>query len=189
MKPVAILIAGTHGFNDAWWHPGSEFVQTMEGELIRTADKSDPYEWDTKLDGIIGGNEVWETAGKALTWYARAKVGHYPISVVAHSHGGQVAAYAAANGLQIDRLVTVATPVRHDMEPLYRAATKNIGCWYHLHSDVDIWQILGGLFAGKWGIHREMEFADYNIMVPQVQHGEFLDVKLWNDNDWWSFLK
>lgn len=189
MTPIAILVPGTHGYRDDWWHPAKTFVQTMNNEGIRTADATDPYVWCTKLDGIFGDNEVWETAGKALTWYARSKIGHYPISVVAHSHGGQVAAYAAANGLLVERLITVATPVRADMEDVYREATKNVAWWRHLHSDKDFWQVLGGLMDGKWGIHREMPHADENIMVHGMQHGEFLHPGLWSSNYWWQWLK
>jgi len=189
MTPVAVLIAGTHGYHDDWWRPGSSFVKQLNEERIRTADSSDPYTWCTKLDGVLGGNEVWESAGHALRWYVRSKVGPYPVSIIAHSHGGQVAAYAAAQGLQIERLITVATPVRGDMDGVYREATKNISWWRHLHSDNDLWQVFGGLMDGRWGIHREMPHADENIMVEGIQHGKFLDPELWSTNYWWEWLR
>src|SRR5438094_7944279 len=43
------------------------------------------------------------------------------VSVVAHSHGGQVLAYAAAHGLVLDVAVTVATPVRSELADQRRA--------------------------------------------------------------------
>jgi len=189
MTPISILVAGTHGHKNPWWKPGSPFMQAMIGQRIRPADLSDPYSWCTNLDGLFGKNEIWEASGHALRWYARSKISHYPVSVVAYSHGGQVAAYAAANGLHIDRLITVATPVRKDMEAVYEAAKGNIDSWYHLHSDSDLWQVLGGLMDGKWGIHRTMPFADENVMVNNIHHSDFLNPELWDQNYWWEWLK
>lgn len=164
-------------------------MKAMTAAGIRPADVSDPYIWCTNLDGLFGSNKVWEAAGAALRWYAMSKVRHYPVSIVAHSHGGQVAAYAAANGLQVDRLITVATPVRKDMEPVYKAARENIQSWYHLHSDSDLWQVLGGLRDGRWGLHRTMPYADENVVVNNVDHSEFLNPALWDQNYWWEWLK
>lgn len=189
MTPIAILVAGTHGHKNPWWHPGSPFMQALIAAGIRPADISDPYVWCTNLDGLFGSNKVWEAAGSALRWYAQAKIRHYPVSIVAHSHGGQVAAYAAAHGLYVDKLITVATPVRKDMEDVYRAASMNIGSWYHLHSDSDFWQVLGALRDGAWGIHREMPYADMNLMVRNVNHSEFLNPEMWEKNNWWDWLK
>ena len=189
MTPIVVLVAGTHGHHDSWWKPESDFSRMLLSHGIRVADNSDPYAWCTRLEGLFGNNVVWDTSGKALRWYARSKVRHYPLSVVAHSHGGQVAAYAAAQGLQIERLVTVATPVRGDMDEVYSKAAQNIGRWVHLHSNNDIWQVLGGLMDGKWGIHREVPYADENIMVPDIQHSDFLHPELWEENGWWTYIK
>lgn len=188
MTPICILVAGTHGLNDDWWQPHSKFAKMLTEHRIRLADESDPYTWCTNLDGLRGSNSVWDTSGNALRWYAHSKVRHYPLSIITHSHGGQVAAYAAAQGLQIDRLVTVAMPVREDMHNIYQAAAKNIGHWVHMHSNGDIWQVLGGLMDGRFGIHREVPFADENVSVPGLRHSEFLNPQLWEDYGWWAYV-
>lgn len=189
MTPIAVLVAGTHGLNDNWWKPGSKFCSMLYQHRIRCADSSDPFVWCTGLDGLIGDNSVWESSGAALRWYAHSKVRHYPLSVVAHSHGGQVAAFAAAHGLHIDRLITAAMPVRKDMDAVYSKAKRNIDKWVHLHSDSDMWQVLGGLRDGKWGIHREVPYADVNICEKELSHRDFVDDKLWWKNDWCQYLR
>lgn len=189
MTPICILIAGTHGFDEDWWKPDSDFASMLFNHRIRVSDQEDPYEWSTTLDGVFGKNIVWETSGNALRWYAQAKTQHYPISAITHSHGGQVAAYAAASGVHFDRLVTCAMPVRDDMDEIYAKAKKNIGRWTHIHSDVDVWQILGALRDGKWGVHRALKYADTNITVPGLQHRDFVKPDIWEDNAWWAYVK
>lgn len=88
---IAILVSGTWGEKDLhpWWSPDSPFAG-----MLREAGATlppEPFRWSTDLDGVIGENRVWETAGAALTWFAHKHSPGEAVNLVAHSHGGQTA--------------------------------------------------------------------------------------------------
>ena len=183
-----ILVPGTWGDSQAWWREGSPFWIAARHVGIPLQNSLDAYNWTTEVDGILGKNRDWETAGDALRWYSLAK-GHTTVNVVAHSHGGQVALHGAAESLRIDTLITVATPVRRDMEEIAKKARRNIKLWMHLQSDSsDLMQWLGELMDGRIGIYRQMPLADKNIMEPGVGHSGLLDPGLWTKRGWWTWL-
>lgn len=169
---ILIMVAGTHG-KDAEWHSATgEIAQAAKRRGLTVA--AEPFVWSTELDGVLGENDVWERAGTALKAYAYVYYAQ-PLCVVAHSHGGQVAAYASAYGLNIAQLITVSTPVRHDMEDIYEAATINIDSWTHLYDKrFDFWQSLGQLFDGRVAFGREMKWADKNVGLKGVGHSGIL---------------
>lgn len=198
-----ILVAGTWGEKDLrpWWSPDSDFAgmlieaqaNPLRGRRGRPGPREagiiltpEPFRWSTDLDGVIGENRVWETAGAALTWFAHKHSPGEAVDLVAHSHGGQVAAYALAQGLMVRNLVTVAAPVRRDMLPIWRIGAKNIlGKWHHIHSDdQDFWQWMGARFSGWWVVPREMPLPAQNIFEPGKGHSELLDPGLWRERGW-----
>lgn len=175
-------LAGTHSWtgklSGEWWQDGSEYLAFMATQGFVPYDPEDPFVWDTGLGGLpIFGTTNWYAAGLNLRHYNGFKG---PIRIVAHSHGGQVAAYAAARGLKIYSLVTIGTPVRADMYPIWTAARKNIRYWTHVYSDwSDKTQLLGSLFDGAFGIERRFIWTDVfgirqgankNLGLPGVGH-------------------
>jgi hypothetical protein len=87
----------------------------------------------------------------------------------------QVALFAAASGLKIRTLITVAGPVRKDMREVAAKARGNIHRWVHVASDSsDRWQWMGTLFDGKLGIIREHPLADRNVRIKDVGHSQLL---------------
>jgi hypothetical protein len=194
MRGKVILLAGTWAFSGTdsghdWWRPGSKFYDEGKKFGLDYVNGSDPFIWDTKLDGVIGQNEVWQSAGHALLWYAHLKEPNEPVSVIAHSHGGNVLAYAARFGLKIDRAITVATPVRREVP--YASLKQNAVHWTHIHGGIwDYVQILGELksFSFTGAFRRKMRLADKNIAVPDKDHGELHDYRLWTEREWWKLL-
>lgn len=188
-----ILVAGTWGYSTdgdgelKWWEPGSNFYEAGVKAGLLFADERVPFYWCGKLDGIWGSNGVWESAGRAMIDYARARRLR-AVNVIAHSHGGNLVAYAAKYGLRIRRIVTVATPVRSDApyDSLARASDR----WIHIHSGVlDYMQLFGELRA--LSIHmfqRRMKLAAENIYQPEADHGGLMSVDLWNKENYWRFL-
>lgn len=181
----AILVPGTFantGRNaprDEWWKPGSSFWIAAARHGIDCFS----FAWNTALDGVIGPNTDWLKAGGRL--YEQAN-DLQPLTILAHSHGGNVAIYAAANhGLKIRRLITLATPVRSDMP--YRAARANIGHWSHIYGGVRDWvQIAGELAVGRFQVlRRRMPLADDNTELPECDHSEIHDVAAWNKHSLW----
>jgi len=132
---------------------------------------------------VLGGRDKndWRAGGASLYAYIvpplcpEQRIPPGDTHVIAHSHGGSVALYAAAAGLKIQTLLTVATPVRRDLRSVIDAARPNIAYWAHVHSDCsDWWQVLGEAFDGRLGIYRAMAQADLNIKIPQAGHSALL---------------
>lgn len=188
-RGYCVMVPGTHGLWDTWYRNGlaDAFAQRGWPPLC----SYDRFTWDTKLDGIFGSNDAWVAAGRALCWYLDAK-GHNrnkPLMVVAHSHGGQVAAYAVKFGAQVKHLITMATPVRNDLKNVYAVVYRGVERWTHIHSNAsDLWQVWGGLFDGKVGVYRKMPNADENIGIPEVGHSGMLEPEAWDKHNLWRLL-
>ena len=192
-------IAGTWSRDDnpndlLWWEPKSPFnlfAETNKYKQILVDD--DPFIWSANVDGIDFHHHNWDwmTAGSNLAHYLKA-VPLEDRNLLAHSHGGQVALYAASH-LPINSLLTISTPVRQDMQNTITAARPNIKRWVHVHSDyTDTWQAYGELFDGHFGIVRNMSRADKNIMIPGVGHSDILYQPTafhhWNDHSLFGYL-
>ncbi|MEK6591549.1 MAG: hypothetical protein AABZ67_00570 [Pseudomonadota bacterium] len=160
-------------------------------------DDSDPFYWSTALDGVDRNNFHWDAAGRALAWYAALKCPGRMVSLIAHSHGGQVAAYAARFGLRIDTVVTVATPVRADMGDEYRALRDRSLRWVHIYTDEEKgtpWQRLGELGLNTLGgkINQAMPLCAENVYYPKETHGSLVAAAdLWRpspDGEGWRSM-
>ena len=174
---IAVLVGGTWADSDdaPWWRPSSPFARM----LAESGHKfpPEPFRWTTKLDGILGENSEWARWGMALTWFCHKHSGGQRVNLIAHSHGGQVAAYALSVGLRVNALITVATPVRRDMLQAWETGTKNLRRWSHIHSDgADWWQWLGARLSGWLIAPREMPAPAENIYEPGRGHSELLVV-------------
>lgn len=178
--------------------PFSGFLQ-QHGCANLCAKADVPFEWTTNLDLFPPRHDDWKAGGAALFYFIvpplhpEFRVPPEETVVITHSHGLQVALYAAAMGLKIDRLIDVAGPVRKDMMDVAKTARPNIRRWLHLHSDFsDRMQWLGELFDGHFGIVREHPLADENDGVRKVGHGGLLrdpnDFHFWGDRGWLTFL-
>jgi hypothetical protein len=209
MTTPVLLVQGTHawGRTDAlqWWECKSAFCRFLASEGCTILGEARPFVWDTDLDGVgIFGRARrhlnWKAASHALHAYLRnplADADYVPIkdrNIIAHSHGMQVVAYACREGLQINRLLTLGSPVRKDMMAVYKAARPNIACWRHVHSDKsDRIQWFGTLFDGQLGIVRQQPLADVNVGIPNVAHSRLLNdptvFPLWRDTGLLDFLR
>jgi hypothetical protein len=194
----AILIAGTNSWKPGdpaldWFEPGSAFARFLESKTdIRPVfgqSKSKPvvyrpFTWSTDLGGVGFGKgdlRVWMAAGANLFEYIvpslcpDARIPSNDLTLIAHSHGLQVALFGLALGLKCDTLISIGSPIRKDMADTAKLARPNVRNWIHVHSDgSDRWQWLGELFDGHLGIVRESPLADRNDFVPKVGHSELL---------------
>lgn len=182
MTPV-VLIPGTwanserNAAQDFWWRPGSPFCRAMQDHGLHPLS----FAWDTRLDGVLGDNDEWQKA--AMILYRQTK-DLQPLTAIAHSHGGNVAIVAAAAGLKIRKLVTLATPVRADVP--YEAARRYIGHWSHIYGGKRDWvQLAGSLFDGHFGLRRRMKLADANVKLPECGHNDVHQVDVWNRHSLW----
>lgn len=198
-----ITIAGTWGSRHPldWYNPDSSFshffAQCGAKQLI--TNPLNRYMWSTELDGVIGKNDTWDAAGRALADYivppllGKSLLAPKDTFLIAHSHGGNVVAYACGKyGLKVEGLITVGMPVRKDMDDVYKAASSNITRHLHLYAGWrDYWQNFGTLFDGRWGIHRQHPYANWNDKVPGGDHGSILRnpsfFHLWLDRGWLDY--
>lgn len=202
------IIPGTWAYDGEaageYYYPGSELdkyfqqndlqIATVEGEIFVWATAltgANPF----RYFGFKDKHVAWKAAAKNLKFFLK-DVPYEDRNLILHSHGGQVGAYALADGLKVRSMVTLMTPVRKDMYDVYEAAAGNSSWWCHVHSGWSDWtQLFGSLFDGHIGIHREMPpfTADKNIHVPKVGHSKLLrspaHYPLWEQYDLFSHLR
>ncbi len=201
----AVLIAGTHGYKatDAanakeWWWPTGAFAREVLApagiEVVAPAGRA--FLWPTGIDGLNENNLQWRAAGINLFAYCvpplapSQRIPSSELVVFAHSHAGQVAAYAFAEGLK-GTLVTIGTPVRRDMEPVWKLARWNIRRHLHLYSTRDWWQVFGAVWDGAIGVRRTFPTPTRNERMPKG-HGNILRDReiypLWRERGWLDFI-
>lgn len=199
-----IAIGGTWAWNGSskgqWYDPDSPWSANMRlkgfqhHHLLTGSPR--PFVWDTDLEGVqfwrrwFGRPSTldWQTAGMNLFAYCvppifpSAQIPPCNLNIIAHSHAMQVVAFGAADGLKVNTLITVGSPIRADMLDVYRRARPNIGFWWHFHSDYsDHVQWLGEFADGRLGIVRQQPFADQNVGLPGVGHSNILkDMQLFD---------
>lgn len=195
-----IPVFGTSGFcnidtplphPDHWYEAGHPFVQFLASNGIILYDPEVPFEWTGDLDGHFGwlpwnwfgskDHRDWKAGGRALRYYL-AGIPLKDRNIIAHSHGLQVVLYAVGGAKMTDKpcpvnkLVTVGSPVRADMEAQVRKARPHISYWEHLFdpTDVDRMQIAGEFGDGRIGTQRHISMADRNTKCEYCGHSDVL---------------
>ena len=215
-----VSVAGTWAYKNrfdinAWWQPTSPFAEMMTREDFISIDPK-AFLWTTDVNGSegwrrwfdwlpfvdsTGDQRDWEVGGHWLDRYCAPVIGR-PFVVIAHSHGGQLAKFAAYHGLFIPVLITIATPVRllqaevseGECEDILQKMRANIGYWIHLHSGWDDkMQWLGQFGDGVIRSNRSEPYADLNITVPANRHSRILAaddlMKLWIEQGWLDIVR
>ncbi len=194
-----IAIGGTWAWNGSsrgqWYDPGSPWSANMRARGLEHhhlySGAPRPFVWTTDLEGnqwwrrLIGKPAdvtEWQAAGQNLFAYCvppiapGVQIAACNLHIIAHSHAAQVVAFACADGLRVNTLITVGSPIRADMLQVYRRARANIGFHWHFHSDSsDRFQWLGAFGDGRIGIVRRHPFADQNVGLPGVGHSDILN--------------
>lgn len=224
MATFYIPVAGTNAWSDdsvyleeigkehiRWWQEPSKFYDFMRENGFEQPKPYDPFIWTTNLDGTsfwrrwwifkgamfrIQDHRDWIAGAGALRWYVNACC-KGPVNLIVHSHGLQVAAYACEQGLVVDKLITIGSPVRHDMMRVYYEARKNIRRWLAItDGNNDRWQLLGQIGDGRfsWFTRQNLRhLADLNQGIPNIQHSRILSdpdaFHYWHDYRWLDFLR
>lgn len=198
-----IIVPGTWEWPSAtptWYDADSPFAGylTTHGWAVATGADARPFVWSTRATGYQLWDKIlrrtdqmhadWAAAGANLyAWVVPPlapdrRIPPAQTTVLTHSHGLQVALYAAAMGLKIHTLIDICGPTRRDYDERdLRTARANIGYWWHLHSDrSDWWQVLGSLGDGTpRGITRANPLADLNQQLPSAGHSKLLKDPTW----------
>lgn len=191
---TCVLIHGTWGAK--WAEPDSDFRKMLCKQRFFIAPT---FEWSGDISGIPsftanGKHSDWRAAGASLSYYMK-DIPYQNRNVIAHSHGGQCVAYAAAfKGVAIRRLITVSTPPREDMESVWERAKPNVGYHVHVVSKRGDWMIrFGQAFDHRWGWDATIPSADQNIVIPDIGHsGILMDpmyITLWSSQHLLDFLR
>jgi len=202
-----VAVPGTWAWRDrhdpeAWFQPTSPFAATMR-TLGYEPLRSRPFQWTTRINGNHAwrrwlalfipcgwerGDQIdWQAAAPALVDYC--EIGTGPDVIIAHSHAGQVVAYAASEyGLRVPLVITVSTPPRDDMEGAYYTLTKSTR-WRHLYDGHrDLIGGLGMIGDGALFGQRSMDYALENIKLEGVSHTGILNdpskLHLWATEGW-----
>jgi pimeloyl-ACP methyl ester carboxylesterase len=191
VAPRVVTLVPIHGtWSNEWIKPGSEWRIHMGRQGCAFPGRS--FEWSGDVAGLprlfswwaTDKHSDWRAGGSALSDYLRAVrhgdrhgLPYEARNIIAHSHGGQVALFAAAKyDTWIRRLITVGTPCREDLAGIVELARPNIGYWLHVCSaDGDLMARLGQLFDGRVRRGRTQPRADMNVELPKVGHTKLLD--------------
>lgn len=201
-------VEGTCGWRAGWIKPDSSLWVYLAQFCISPAlVGGQHFRWNSGLGRSLNPflpassrTAQWSYGGTALGGWMDGLLDKGERVVIAHSHGGQVALHAAAQGFWIDRLLTVATPAeREDMKDVIAAALQHIGQWLHvypLEHDGIAW--LGGtiLGDGKLGAQRVFDLSPEkgrNIGIAGIGHSGLLEDialrPLWKSEGLVEFLK
>lgn len=180
MQPPLVLVEGTWGGDD-WAGPAAPFRAFLHSEGFTVYPRTDFF--DEEVGGVPlirrDNKSGWRIGGEFL---ADTILRLGCCDVLAHSYGGVCAIFAAtsetlaARPYAIRRLITVATPERHDMDVLAQAAAKRIGYWMNVGDTkgdrMQRWAQLfdAQLFGWSWRQRR----AHLNVLIPGVGHSGLL---------------
>jgi hypothetical protein len=174
---------------DHWYEYGHPFINFMAANGFILYDPFDTFQWSGDLDGHFGWlpwnwfgskeHRDWKAAASALRYYLRS----IPLedrNIIAHSHGLQVVLYAVGGRLgqlplPINKLLSVGSPVREDMDKQMQKARPYIKFWEHVYDPTDDRiQIAGEVGDGKIGQVRDIKVADKNTPKKGIQHSTVL---------------
>ena len=132
-------IRGTHGGRDVWAAPSSPFADLMRDFGLARAPHRDF--WDDHEDGLLiqdGWDRLrrreldpdWRSGAHHLRWWLEHRTSTAGLQIIAHSHGGQVAALALGSLFRKGwtspypiGLLYVDTPLRDGLRAVYQAAS------------------------------------------------------------------
>lgn len=161
-----------------WFQRDSDVHRAMVWAGYDYVKPDDPFSWSGDLDGAFAGKRSqtdWEAAGRSLRYYMQ-DVPYANRNILAHSHGLQVALFAAAQGVKFRRLISIGGPVRTDMAAIAKRGRKNLGPWLAVYSPWDLVQIVGGIcidFTPEIPKQKQ-PLANVNLAIPRVGHSGLL---------------
>ena len=128
--------------------------------------------WPTAIGGplICSGHLGWQFGGRELRQFL-AGLPFKDRIVIAHSHGGQVAAYALAAKpvIPVRALVTIGTPCRKDMDDVWAEVRQSVKCHIHLYGTG--WGARVRWIGQRFRFKREMPTARENHAITGGHSG------------------
>lgn len=196
-------IGGTWDWDDntkvRWYKSNSEFSLFMSLHGFHQLFPNTPFKWSMEIDGIPLPSRTkhsnWRAGAKALIYYLQlTEIPLHKRNIICHSHGLNVVLYACGQeGLKLNNLISVASPIRNDMCEIADIAQDNIENWLHIRDARTDWRgTLGQIWDGKWSLDRTNKWADDEDIVREISHSKIIRDKtcfhLWIDRRWLNFL-
>ena len=178
-----------------WFRRGSLFDRALQAKGYERVEQDhdpttpDPGYWSTDMAGLLiqdfqswllglrpTRETVWKDQGWKLQELINERVAEWTrqqatVTVIAHSHGGQVAAFALQQCGIRPRLVTIDMPVRRKMQPEYAAVQLELSDWTHLYSSrFTFYRLFGSRFGAQ-----ECPYAHTNVYVRGGHTGVLTD--------------
>jgi hypothetical protein len=169
---IVVLVHGTFAPRAEWTMPNSALVQAIRQHLDGVAIEFVRFEWDGYFGGTLNNTHFHRyAAGQALgalLLEARRNNPAARIYVVAHSHAGNIAVYAAALGTHVDGIVTMGTPFII-LQPRDFEADVSLQATTHIVAFV-IWLaiIIGSQIAGLAALYAGFNLLDRRWFVVKV---------------------
>ena len=194
--PVAGSLARKRHDHDLSWYRRDSPLDRLLVKLgyQRVDQNGDLYKpdvgfWSGDINGLMvqramwwrDKHPAWKTGGETLRAFLLSRLAELVdgVTLILHSHGGQVGAYALAGlqdllgAVQI-HVVTCDMPVRADMREVYASASDSVASWTHMYSEPGWksrmrWLGDGQLFSNP----RLLPVATRNIEI-KGWHSEYL---------------
>jgi len=189
-QAMLIVIHGTGAAYETWWRWGSDFTAFLNSIAGTVYKGSDPFSWNGYLDEL--SRDV--AATNLVGWIKAHPTNH--LTVVAHSHGGNVALLASRRGAVINRLVLLGTPIDTKYTP---NLVSSIDMLHNVYSHGDKIQI-----GGAWVGHRRGEgrtlpdstkllnhvatWASATLFDFNPGHSDLHEKQVWKDNQFDQLL-
>lgn len=170
---VFIIIHGTWSSEALWYMPGGDFFEEFEKNCVN--GHVIPFCWSGKND-----HEARIRAAQTLTKLIQSYPVETTITIVAHSHGGNVAILASQilskntnhycpgppRRNRIAVLYTLGTPISTNCQPNMNV----IGHVYNLFSFEDLVQPVLGMFKRQYKLHKRIGNMRITIDDKQPDH-------------------
>ena len=195
--PVAGSLARKrHDHDLSWYRRGSPLDRLLGGLGYQRVDqngdpnKPDPGFWSGDINGLMlqralwwrDTHPAWKTGGETLRKFIQYRRAEFVdgVTLILHSHAGQVGAYALAElpapGAVPIHVITCDMPVRFDMREVYAHAATRMASWTHLYSEKGWKSRMRWLGDGRiFSNPRTLQEASSNIEVAGGHSGYLSD--------------
>jgi alpha-beta hydrolase superfamily lysophospholipase len=169
-----------------WWEYWKK--HTFAHTFLKNAHaRGYSFQWSGELKASRWRwNKPWKDAADRLREHLDLAMIEKPI-IVAHSHGGNVALNAIHDGLEVDHLITLATPPRAGV-PSPILPSGPIKRWTNIVGTRD-WVVRAGMLMDGRVSTATTHKAANNIVLPGETHGSVYSLATWNKHDLWRKVK
>jgi hypothetical protein len=174
-KCLGTIVHGTFAWPESWWEPGGDFHTYVKNNVCTNVYSGGmPFDWN---GGYRGRHR--KIAAERLARWAQDAAGGKLCCVFAHSYGGVIALMSTTEGVQIENLVLLSTPVEQ-----VAVEWRNVDRALSLRIHADLVRLAA---------RRRQRFTE-NVeenYIPRwfVDHGDSHNSSVWADGSWATTLK